>query len=526
MNNNQSTASLQKAVIYARVSSKEQEKEGFSIPAQLKLLNKYAADNRLQVVQEYVDVETAKKSGRTGFTEMIKLLRKEAKAQHNVPCRTLLVEKTDRLYRNLKDWVTLDELDLEIHFVKENVILSQESRSSEKFMHGIKVLMAKNYIDNLSEETKKGMLEKAEQGIYPSFAPLGYINVECNGKRFIQPDPVAGPQVRQLFEWYATGNYSLLDLTRKAYDEGFAFRKSNQKVPKSIVHKILKNPIYYGEFRWARKIYRGVHEPLISRELFERVQEVMGEKGRRNTKQQKHSWAFQGLLSCGHCGCAMVAEIKKNQYVYYHCTRNKGECPEKWVREEEIARQFGQAIAAIKMDEDILGWVTAALKESHTETKKYHTESMAKLQAQYEKLQGRLDAMYEDKLDGRIGQDFYDRKSTAWKKEQDEILRKLERYQNANRSYMDEGVKILELAQRAVILYEKQNDQEKRRIINFVCSNSIWKDGSLIPNYRQPFNILVEKKRECQKEKAAFPVKNGHFENWLPGRDSNPRQGG
>ena len=83
----------------------------------------------------------------------------------------MLVEKTDRLYRNLKDWVTLDDLDLEIHFVKENVILSHDSRSSEKFIHGIKVLMAKNYIDNLSEETKKGMLEKAEQGIYPTVAP-------------------------------------------------------------------------------------------------------------------------------------------------------------------------------------------------------------------------------------------------------------------------------------------------------------------------------------------------------------------
>ncbi len=104
---------------------------------------------------------------------MIRFLRKEAKSKHTSPCRTLMVEKTDRLYRNLKDWVTLDELDLSIHFVKENVILSKESRSSEKFMHGIKVLMAKNYIDNLSEETKKGMVEKAEQGDLSFICPLG-----------------------------------------------------------------------------------------------------------------------------------------------------------------------------------------------------------------------------------------------------------------------------------------------------------------------------------------------------------------
>jgi site-specific DNA recombinase len=526
MNNNQQTPTLPKAVVYARVSSKEQEKEGFSIPAQLKLLSKYAEDNKLQVVQEYVDVETAKKSGRTGFSEMIKFLRGELKSKQASACRILLVEKTDRLYRNLKDWVTLDELDLEIHFVKENVTLSQVSRSSDKFMHGIKVLMAKNYIDNLSEETKKGMLEKAEQGIYPSFAPLGYINVECSGKRFIQVDPLVGPQVQRMFEWYATGNYSLLELTRKVHTEGLAFRSTGRKIPKSVIHKILKNTIYYGEFNWAGKMYKGIHEPIISRELYDRVQEVLAEKGRRKTGQQKHNWAFQGLLSCGHCGCALVAEIKKKQYVYYHCTGNKGKCPEKWVREEEVARQFGEAIGAIRLDDEVLSWVIKALKESHADETKYHNVQMASLQAHYQKLQSRLDAMYEDKLDGSIDQAFYDRKSTAWQKEQDDILREIERHQGANRSYLDDGVKLLELAQQAVILYEKQPVREKRKIINFVCSNSLWKDGKLIPNYRQPFDILVEKSRECKLKMAAFPEKNGQIDIWLPGTDSNRRQGG
>jgi len=147
------------AVKYGRVSSKEQEKEGFSIPAQWRLLDQYAKAEGLRVVREFVDVETAKKPGRQGFDEMVRFLKRSASV------RVLLVEKTDRLYRNLKDYVTIDELDLEIHFVKESVVLSKDSRSSEKFMHGIKVLMAKNYIDNLSEETRKGMLEKAEQSI-------------------------------------------------------------------------------------------------------------------------------------------------------------------------------------------------------------------------------------------------------------------------------------------------------------------------------------------------------------------------
>ena len=139
-------------------TSKDQEKEGFSIPAQLRLLRDYATNKGFVIAQEFTDVETAKASGRTNFGEMLAYLKK-----YQGRCRTILVEKTDRLYRNLKDWVTLDEIDLEIHLVKENVVISPDSRSSEKFMHGIKVLMARNYSQNLGEETVKGMTEKADR---------------------------------------------------------------------------------------------------------------------------------------------------------------------------------------------------------------------------------------------------------------------------------------------------------------------------------------------------------------------------
>ena len=162
-------------VVYARVSSEEQEKEGFSIPAQIKLLKDYAAREGFKIVEEYIDVETAKTPGRTGFNEMVKFFLKQAKScGGDQQCRTVLVEKTDRLYRNVRDYVTIDELDIDVHLVKEGTVLSPDSNSSEKFMHGIRVLMAKNYTDNLGEEVKKGMREKAEQGIWPSKAPTGY----------------------------------------------------------------------------------------------------------------------------------------------------------------------------------------------------------------------------------------------------------------------------------------------------------------------------------------------------------------
>lgn len=164
-----------KVVTYARVSSKEQEKEGYSILSQLKLLGEYAHRKGFKVVGDFIDVETAKVSGRPQFGQMIKFLKA------NTDIKSILVEKTDRLYRNFKDYVTIEDLDIEIHLVKEGEVLSKDSKSHAKFVHGIKVLLAKNYIDNLSEEARKRMTEKAEQGLYPSYAPFGYKNnLEAN----------------------------------------------------------------------------------------------------------------------------------------------------------------------------------------------------------------------------------------------------------------------------------------------------------------------------------------------------------
>ena len=159
---------MNEAVIYARVSSKDQEREGYSIPSQRKTLTDYAPKHGFQIVREFVDVETAKCAGREQFGEMIAFLRK------NPNCRTIIVEKTDRLYRNLRDYLTLEDLGVEIHLAKEGQIINKDSKSQAKFMHGIQVLMARNYIDNLREEVSKGMREKAEQGIYPSRPPIGY----------------------------------------------------------------------------------------------------------------------------------------------------------------------------------------------------------------------------------------------------------------------------------------------------------------------------------------------------------------
>ncbi len=197
-----------------------------------------ATEEGIKLVREFIDVETAKQPGRPDFMAMVEFFAKEAKKDPLRRVRTLLVEKTDRLYRNLKDYVTIDDLKIDIHFVKENVILSPDSHSSEKFMHGIKVLMAKNYVDNLGEEVRKGMREKAEQRIPPNRAPLGYLNVEgSDGHRTIGIDEAVAAVVRRMFEQYATGQFSIAAIADLAKAEGPTAKPRGRKAVPSGGHR-------------------------------------------------------------------------------------------------------------------------------------------------------------------------------------------------------------------------------------------------------------------------------------------------
>lgn len=502
-------------VIYTRVSSKEQEKEGFSIPAQQKILRDYAVAQGITVAQEFSDVETAKHAGRADFDRMISFLKTTPLVKF------LLVEKTDRLYRNFRDYVTIDELDREIHLVKENEILSRDSRSHQKFIHGIKVLMAKNYVDNLSEETRKGMREKAEQGIYPSFAPVGYLNVKCGDKRFIQPDPAMVPLVQKIFEWYAEGDTSLRDLAQKVVSEGFAYRSAGRKLSKSMVQYILTNPIYHGDFLWRGTRYHGSHDPIVSRELFDKVQELLNRNGGALKRARQHTWTFQGLVKCGHCGCAMVAEKKKGKYVYYHCTGNRGKCAEPFVREEALDEAFAGSLEAIQLDEKVLEFLVAALRESHRDEKEYHDRMLASLQKRQAEIQERLDTIYLDRLDKKISEETYQRLREKLVTEQETVVRSMAMHQTANTNYLDSGVKLLELAQKAPGLYRKQSSAEKRRLLTIVHSNSTWREGRLIPEYRKPFDSLAVTNAAWLKEKAVSGIEDGISSIWLPGLDSN-----
>ena len=484
-------------VLYARVSSKDQEK-GFSIPAQVRLLRGHAASKGFVIVHEFTDVETAKESGRTNFGQMLAYLKK-----HPSTCRTILVEKTDRLYRNLKDWVTLDDLALEIHFVKENETVSPDSKSSEKFVHGMKVLMAKNYIDNLSEETRKGMTEKACAGIYPCYASIGYRNaVGPDGKRVIVLDPETAPMITELFERFSTGNYSIKMLVKELNAEGCMLRC--RKFSSSGVHQILRKRLYTGDFDWDGTTYAGTHEPLVTREVWQRVQGLLDARAVNKTRKVKHDFAYTGLVHCGHCGCLFVGELKKGKYVYYHCTGNRGKCPDPYTRQEVLEREFASILQELVIPQPILEWLGDAVLTSDQTEQAARAQTIRSLQTRHDQIEARIETMYMDKLDGRITQEFFDKQSATLRREQDGLQRKIQEIQKATPAPIDQAVDMLRLTSRANELFLQQPAAEQRRLLQVVVQKAAWRDGALLTTLFEPFQILRHSNQESyRKEKES-----------------------
>ncbi|MBI3318660.1 MAG: recombinase family protein [Candidatus Omnitrophica bacterium] len=474
-----------KTVLYFRVSSEEQAKEGFSLPAQLNLLRTYAKEHSLEIVEEVLEIETAKKPGRSSFGDMVSYLKEHPDV------RALLVEKTDRLYRNFKDYVTIDEYvqqGLAVHLVKEGAVLHKDSSSHEKLVHEIKVVIAKNFIDNLSEETRKGQREKASQGILPGWAPIGYLN--NTQTKTIEIDPDRAPKVQRLFRLAATGQYSVKQLARIAAEIGLGARKLGRKLSKSHIHRLLQNPFYYGQFWLRGVVYDGKHLPLISKQLFDAVQDALHQ--RQRPKKLVHNFPFGGFLTCARCGCAIVGEIQKGRYVYYHCTYGRGRCGSPFVREESLSEQLGKVVQALEIPSAAFKWLKEVLAERQGDWMAERQTRIAGSTQRHNQLRQYRDRLYEDKLNGKISEAFWQEKHNAYSVELATTVEQLERLKQNEGPSPEYGLRALELTQRLYPLYLTKPPHEKKELLKILLSNCIFDGVTPIPTYRSPFDLIAQ----------------------------------
>src|SRR5262249_11574456 len=279
---------------------------------------------------------------------------------------------------------------------------------------------------------------------YPSCAPVGYRNIAgSDGKRRIVSDPDTAPVITELFARFAQGHHSVKSLVQQMNMEGVQLR--GRRLQTSVVHQILRKRLYTGDFDWDGTTYAGTHEALVSHECWQRVQELLDARAANRTRKVKRDFAYTGLVRCGHCGCLLVGELKKGKYVYYHCTGNRGKCPEPYTRQEALSGEFAHVLRELVVPPAIIEWLSDAILNSDRTEQAASAESIKRLQTRYDQVEARIETMYLDKLDGRITQEFFDKQAASLRREQDGLVRKIQDIQKATAAPMDQAIDLLRL---------------------------------------------------------------------------------
>jgi site-specific DNA recombinase len=482
---------MRRAIVFARVSSREQEETGYSLDAQVKLLNDYAGRHELDVVKTWRVSESASgKQVRKVFNEMLQYV-----SQHNIP--VILVEKIDRLTRNLKDASAVDEwargrTEREVHFNKESFILNSGTRAHENLVWDMKVAIARFYANNLSEEVKKGQKEKLAQGWMPMRAKLGYKSVGEKGRKTHEIDEAVAPLMRQMFELYSTGNHSIKSILDTMTKAGLR-NEFGKKISRSRLHEMLSDPFYCGEIVWMDQTYKGKHEPIISKELFAVVQRKLGGKF-KNPQHQKHLPVFKGKIECEECGSTIAWGIQKGHW-YGYCNHHKACSQKGCTRQEKVEDQVIPAMNAVApRTKRALEWLEGALKESHAGEIAFNTARRDELTRVIKTADQRMESAYRDKLDHKMPADLCSKIIDESTEEKKDALEALEKLTDSRQAYYEAGYAIHELAMHAEAIYRspKALTEEQRLLLSYGFSNLTLKAHEIRPEYTLAFQFLKE----------------------------------
>lgn len=458
-----------KAVILARVSTLRQEKEGLSLKdIQLPELRTYAEKRDLEVVKEFVFSESADYKIRKKFNEMIDFVK------NNKDIKAIISYRVDRITRNYRDAVKIDELrlecDKEIHFVYDHLVINKDSVGRDIQDWDLKVFLAKQYLNRLKEDASNSAKSKLSRNEYPGKAPYGYRNVvREDGSKWIEIEQSEAPVVAKMFEWYSTGCYSML-LVRTKIKEVF-----NLDFSKGKIDFILKNPFYSGTMLYDGQEYLHNYDRIITPELFEKVQLVKAGYKKKHYKFAGLPFAYRGLLKCTECGCQITPErkIKKsgNIYYYYHCTQYHGNHNAEWLTEDDLTKQFSAIFSKLQMPKDVVDDIANTLKGSHKEKSAFHQELLTRYQTDYKKYENRIERAWEDKIDGSITESYYEKKRKEYRAKQKEINTKLSKLQTADEEYYITSSYLLRLASNASELFESSEPHEKRLFLKMTLQN-------------------------------------------------------
>lgn len=373
--------------LYARKSSESDERQTMSIDSQIKEMQQLAAKEGLYIKEIRQESHSAKSSGtRPVFVQLLEDIR-------NGTFDALLTWAPDRLSRNAGDLGMLVDL-MDQGRLQQIRTYSQSfsNNPNEKFLLMILCSQAKLENDNRGINVKRGLRTKCEQGWRPSIAPIGYKNIVTNNRiQEIIFDEERAPIIKQMFQRVAEKGHSGRMLKRWLDSLGFTTKRGNT-MPLSKIYSTLKNTFYYGEFKFGTQSYKGNHPPLITKELFDKVQMQLIVPPK---EYHKKLFPFKSLCKCGSCGGAVIGEekYKKLKYggftkhVYYHCAKTVDfDCEEPYITENELIKQLIAKIDDIRLNKQYL------LTQMKLEIERYHSLKSQVFKQEY--LNGNLPEHY------------------------------------------------------------------------------------------------------------------------------------
>lgn len=463
---------------YIRVSTAKQGERGVSLQEQRDAIARHAQRNGLEISQWFEERETAAKRGRPVFTQMLKLLTR-GKAEG------VIIHKIDRSARNLKDWADLGELidqGIEVHFANESLDL--HSRGG-RLSADIQAVVAADYIRNLREETRKGFYGRLKQGLYPLPAPIGYLD-RGKGKPK-EPDPTRAPFVRKAFEFYGTGRYTLERLVEELWRQGLRNTKGG-KVTRNGMSQLLNNPFYIGLIRLARtgETFPGVHQALISKSLFDRVQTIL--KGKANARGWRQDLILRRLLICKYCGYSLIGEIQKG-HTYYRC-HTRG-CQTKGVRAEAVEEVILRMLRPLQLDERERAYAKEKIARMAGNWEQESETQLKALRLRAARLQDRLARLTDAYIDRLIEKDIFEERKAAVLMARTDVEESIRRFNGGGPSGPDRLSKFLELANSAYSVYEKGLPTERRELLEIVTSNRRVEGKNVEMTLAEPFDLVA-----------------------------------
>lgn len=342
--------------LYARKSTESEERQVLSIDSQIKEMLQLAERENLEIVAMKRESHSAKETGqRPVFNEIVEEIKG---GKYN----GILTWAPDRISRNAGDLGKIVDL-MDAGVLQEIRTYGQKfsNNPNEKFLLMILGSQAKLENDNRGVNVKRGLRTRVEMGLWPTVAPLGYLNQRLMDRKCqLIIDPARAPIIKRIFERVAYEHYS----GRKIYNwlkfELNFYTRGNKPLTLAGIYRTLDNPFYYGMFEYPRKSgnwYQGKHEPLITQELFEKAKAQLK---RDKIVRENKEFAFTKLFVCGYCGSTICAEEKwkllkdgtSARYIYYGCGRGKDRnCKNKYIREEELINELLKIIDKVGINE-------------------------------------------------------------------------------------------------------------------------------------------------------------------------------